>query len=300
MTKITIDMNTFKALASDTRLDILRALDGKNMSLNDICRVTNLNKATLHEHLTKLYEAGLVKKNEREGHKWVYYKLSWKGEGLLHPENTKIVVMFSITFISLLLAVMLLVNFAQPIILGMAETYGDTTQIYKAEDEGIFLISRDYDYKYLGEIDAKEKTVGNITSELQIKAQIKNSVGSSFADEQIQWVTPTNQQIENDQYILFSMVCFSNDSTNDSEYERNNSLNGTLDFNDTYDNNTATNKEDDKILGGSFGFYPLVPEMIATVQDPILLYSAIFCITLFVLLFTFSTWKFWKNKKPIL
>ena len=291
MTKITIDMNTFKALASDTRLDILRALDGRKLSLNDICRATNLNKATLHEHLTKLYEAGLVKKNEREGHKWVYYKLSWKGEGLLHPENTKIVVMFSITFISLLLAVMLLVNFAQPIILGTAETYGDTTRIYKAEDRGIFLISRDYNYEYLGEIDAKEKTVGNISSELQIKAQIKNSIGDTYNNEQIQWVTPSNQQIDNDQYILFSMICSSNGSTNDSDYERNNSLN------ETY-NDTENNYEDGKILGGSFDFYPLVPEMIATVQDPILLYSAIFCITIFTTLFTFSTWKFWKNKKP--
>ena len=75
MTKLTLDMNTFKALASDTRLDILKALDGKKLSLKDISRITNLNKATLHEHLTKLNEAGLVKKKEREGHKWVYYKL---------------------------------------------------------------------------------------------------------------------------------------------------------------------------------------------------------------------------------
>ena len=99
MSKITLDLNAFKALASDTRLDILRALDGKKMSLKDISNVTNLNKATLHEHLSKLNEAGLVKKKERDGHKWVYYKLSWKGESLLHPENTKIVVMFTTTFI---------------------------------------------------------------------------------------------------------------------------------------------------------------------------------------------------------
>ena len=36
MPKITLDMNTFKALASDTRLDILRALDGNKMALKDI------------------------------------------------------------------------------------------------------------------------------------------------------------------------------------------------------------------------------------------------------------------------
>jgi len=297
MTKITIDMHTFKALASDTRLDILKALDGKKMSLNDICRATSLNKATLHEHLTKLYEAGLVKKNEREGHKWVYYKLSWKGEGLLHPENTKIVVLFSVTFISLLVGVMLLVNFAQPIILGMAETNGDTTQIYGAEDQGIFLISRNYEYKYLGEIDAKDKTVGNITTELQDKAQIKNSVGDIYDNDEIQWVTPSNQQIGNDQYILLDIICLTKGSTNDSEYFRNNSLNETEDFNNTDEYNTTTD-EGNKLLGGSFDFSPNVPEMIAIVQDPTLLYSAIFFIAFFAVAFTFSSWRFLKNKKP--
>jgi DNA-binding transcriptional ArsR family regulator len=101
MTKITLDRETFKALASDTRLDILKTLDGRNMGLNEIAKVTNLNKATLHEHLTKLHEAGLIKRNEREGHKWVFYKLTWKGESLLHPENTRIVVLFAMTLVAL-------------------------------------------------------------------------------------------------------------------------------------------------------------------------------------------------------
>ncbi|HVQ00379.1 MAG TPA: winged helix-turn-helix domain-containing protein [Candidatus Thermoplasmatota archaeon] len=101
MTKITLDRETFKALASDTRLDILKTLDGHNMGLNEIASVTNLNKATLHEHLSKLNEAGLIKRTERDGHKWVYYKLTWKGESLLHPENTKIVVLFAMTCVAL-------------------------------------------------------------------------------------------------------------------------------------------------------------------------------------------------------
>jgi len=113
MTKVTLDKNTFKALASEKRLDILRTLDGKKMGLKDISSSINLNKATLHEHLTKLHEAGLVKKKEREGHKWVYYKLSWKGASLLHPENNRIVVLFSVTLISLFFGVIGIVNFAR-------------------------------------------------------------------------------------------------------------------------------------------------------------------------------------------
>jgi DNA-binding transcriptional ArsR family regulator len=109
MTKITLDRETFKALASDTRLDILKTLDGKNLGLNEIAKVSNLNKATLHEHLTKLHEAGLIKRTERDGHKWVYYKLTWKGESLLHPENTKIVVLFTTTFVALWVGIIQLI-----------------------------------------------------------------------------------------------------------------------------------------------------------------------------------------------
>jgi DNA-binding transcriptional ArsR family regulator len=209
MSKLTLDMNTFKALASDTRLDILRALDGKKLSLNDICKATNLNKATLHEHLIKLNEAGLVKKNEREGHKWVYYKLTWKGEGLLHPENTRIVVMFSSTFISLLIAVILIVNFLQPIPIGIAETINDTTYLYEVESAGIPILGeKSYNFRYLAEVDAREKTVENITVTLQQNALPTNSIGYTYDQADIVWFNIESANIQNfddacgDKYIL--------------------------------------------------------------------------------------------------
>ena len=111
MAQITLDRETFKALASDTRLDILKNLDGRPLGLNDIAKLTNLNKATLHEHLTKLHEAGLIKRMERDGHKWVYYRLTWKGESLLHPENTRIVVLFTVTFVALAVSILNIVSF---------------------------------------------------------------------------------------------------------------------------------------------------------------------------------------------
>lgn len=105
MAKITLNINDLKTLASETRLIILKALDSKRLSLNDLCSVTNLNKMTLHEHLSKLVENGYVKKHEREGHKWVYYSLSWKGSSILHPENTKILVFFCTTVFALSLSI---------------------------------------------------------------------------------------------------------------------------------------------------------------------------------------------------
>jgi DNA-binding transcriptional ArsR family regulator len=142
MTKITLDRETFKALASDTRLDILKALDGKSLGLNEIARDSNLNKATLHEHLTKLHEAGLIKRNERDGHKWVYYKLTWKGESLLHPENTKIVIMFTTTFIALWVGIIELIWYIKGTIMNFGYnvyTLGDQTWVMgkSAENSGL-------------------------------------------------------------------------------------------------------------------------------------------------------------------
>jgi DNA-binding transcriptional ArsR family regulator len=283
MTKLTLDMNTFKALASDTRLDILKALDGKKLSLKDISRITNLNKATLHEHLTKLNEAGLVKKKEREGHKWVYYKLTWKGEGLLHPENTRIVVMFSATFISLLVAVIFMVSFLQPITVGMAETYDDTIYIYEAEGEGIPLFSRDVSFNYLGKLDAKEQIVQNITDELKNRSQgITNSLGIEYTDEDIQWITPDKIQLNSQQKLVYNI--YNEDYLMDSPNIKNNSIN---------ESNGSKAYFDDS----NIEFSSINPEIIAIVQDTSLLYFAVCCITVFIVLLTLSTWRFLINKK---
>ncbi len=96
-----LDLQSFKALSSDTRLLILKALDGKKMGLKDLSRETRLSKATLHEHLQKLTDAELIKKKQRPGHKWVYYKLSWKGSTLLHPENNRVLLLFASSFAAL-------------------------------------------------------------------------------------------------------------------------------------------------------------------------------------------------------
>ncbi|KYK22327.1 hypothetical protein AYK25_02695 [Thermoplasmatales archaeon SM1-50] len=122
MSKITLDIEDFKTLASETRLDILRAIDQKNMNLKDISRVTKLHETTVHEHLTKLVNSGFVKKNERQGHKWVYYKLSWKGSSLLHPDNTKVVVMFTTTFVIFIGGMVSILNMMNLFNVSKAET----------------------------------------------------------------------------------------------------------------------------------------------------------------------------------
>jgi len=94
--KITLDRAVFKALASDTRLDILKALDERQKTVTELARELDLNKATVFEHLEKLAEVGLIQKIEEDvERKWVYWQLSWTGRRLLHPETITLALILS-------------------------------------------------------------------------------------------------------------------------------------------------------------------------------------------------------------
>ncbi len=87
--KITLDQESFKALASDVRVGILKRLDVRRETVTDLSNLLSLSKPTLLEHLEKLQSAGLVKRID-EGRKWIYYGLSDKGRKILHPERVAI------------------------------------------------------------------------------------------------------------------------------------------------------------------------------------------------------------------
>ncbi len=91
---ITLDQESFKALASEVRVDILKKLDERRQTVTDLSGFLSLSKPTLLEHLEKLQTAGLVKRVD-EGRKWIYYELSLKGRKLLHPERVAIVLALS-------------------------------------------------------------------------------------------------------------------------------------------------------------------------------------------------------------
>jgi len=87
--KITLDQESFKALASDVRVGILKRLDVRRETVTDLSNLMTLSKPTLLEHLEKLQSAGFVKRVD-EGRKWIYYELSDKGRKILHPERVAI------------------------------------------------------------------------------------------------------------------------------------------------------------------------------------------------------------------
>jgi DNA-binding transcriptional ArsR family regulator len=94
-----IDRKTLKALAADTRLDILKSLAHRRKMPSELSKELNLATSTVVEHLERLKEANLVRREET-GHKWIYYSLTEKGESLIKPRiPVQFVLVLSISLI---------------------------------------------------------------------------------------------------------------------------------------------------------------------------------------------------------
>jgi len=99
--KISLDMESFKALASEQRVELLKRLDKRRMTLSDMAHSLGLSPSTVKEHLDKLVAAKLVEQLD-EGRKWKYYTLTRKGRAVLHPERTKIWVTLVVSLLAFL------------------------------------------------------------------------------------------------------------------------------------------------------------------------------------------------------
>ena len=137
--RVELDKKSLFALASDTRLDILRSLQPMRRTVTQLAESLNIDKAAVHRHLKKLEEGGLVKRYEEHG--FVYYGLSWKARDLISPnENTRVIVMLSSSWIlSILIVFLVLASLASvggDYSLGPA-TGKDSQQATGWEDQGI-------------------------------------------------------------------------------------------------------------------------------------------------------------------
>ena len=78
--EVVVDETEFhQALASPARVQMLRMLGGKRMTLTEIAENVGLSLPGVKRHLTALEETGLVKKID-EGRKWKYYELTELGK----------------------------------------------------------------------------------------------------------------------------------------------------------------------------------------------------------------------------
>ncbi|PKL55186.1 MAG: TrmB family transcriptional regulator [Methanomicrobiales archaeon HGW-Methanomicrobiales-6] len=83
---IILTKDTFEVLASGTRLDILKALHIRRMTITELAADLGLAKSTVHHHLQRLADAGFVAAGD-DGHAWVYYALTPEGLALLQPHG---------------------------------------------------------------------------------------------------------------------------------------------------------------------------------------------------------------------
>ncbi|HEV8594651.1 MAG TPA: winged helix-turn-helix domain-containing protein [Thermoplasmata archaeon] len=95
---ITLDRESFRALASEVRVEILKQLEAHRMTVTDLSHAMSLAKPTLLEHLDRLVTAGLVAKVD-EGRKWIYYELSKRGRTILHPHQVKIMISLALSIL---------------------------------------------------------------------------------------------------------------------------------------------------------------------------------------------------------
>src|SRR6266550_7452630 len=117
--KITLDQESFRALASDVRVEILKRLDSRRETVTDLSNLLQLSKPTLLEHLEKLQTAGLVKRID-EGRKWIYYELTDKGRKILHPEKVAITLALASAIVLALIGALYVILSASALL----ESYG--------------------------------------------------------------------------------------------------------------------------------------------------------------------------------
>ena len=97
--KVSKDM--MKVISADTRTEILKALEHRQMTASELSRYLNKHVTTVTEHLGLLNKSNLVERIERPGRKWIYYKLSNVGRQMLHPQPYKVILVLTLSFLAL-------------------------------------------------------------------------------------------------------------------------------------------------------------------------------------------------------
>ncbi len=108
--KVELDKKALFALASDSRMEILKALHPQRRTVAQLADQLGIDKAAVHRHLKKLEEGELVTRFEDHG--FVYYGLSWKARDVVSPgENTKIIIIFGMGLLMVGAAIMAILSY---------------------------------------------------------------------------------------------------------------------------------------------------------------------------------------------
>jgi DNA-binding transcriptional ArsR family regulator len=132
--KVELDKRSLFALASDTRLEILKNLQSNRRTVTQLAELLRIDKAAVHRHLKKLEEGGFVARTEDHG--FVYYALTWKSRDILDPnDRTRIVILISSALICLTAVIVLALVASGPA--GHFSDGGDKSSEAQSGSDGI-------------------------------------------------------------------------------------------------------------------------------------------------------------------
>lgn len=97
-----IDSRTVKALASPTRIDILKATLNGSSTTTGISDELEKTKSTVSTHLETLTDAGLLEKDEEEGRRRVVYTPTRKAESIIEGRRKKMQFSLATGFVAMI------------------------------------------------------------------------------------------------------------------------------------------------------------------------------------------------------
>lgn len=142
MEELPLEPDLIEVLASDTRRAILGNLQERRMTVTELSQELDLRKATVHEHLKKLVNTGLIEREEDE-RIWVYYRLTPRAKRLLNPKRTRFYLAIAVTALAGVIALAALAIFlsSSPPAMddGLEAQPGPSTSAYLADAENVRL-----------------------------------------------------------------------------------------------------------------------------------------------------------------
>ena len=100
MTEI-LDKQSLKALSAETRQEMIKLLSQRPYTASELSKLLGKHVTTIAEHLSMLEHSEIVSKKD-DGHKWLYYKLTEKGEKLTKPKYYAWTIMFVLSGIAII------------------------------------------------------------------------------------------------------------------------------------------------------------------------------------------------------
>ncbi len=97
--KISLDRSTFRVLSSDTRIQILKLLGKRRMTLSEMSKFLRMSVSSVKEHLDSLSQAGLIVQMD-EGRKWKYYELTGKGKEIISPVEKRVFIVLGVSVLA--------------------------------------------------------------------------------------------------------------------------------------------------------------------------------------------------------